>query len=348
MSIEKEIFGKLPNGEEVNAYVLDGGNGVSARILNYGGIVRNLYVNDKNGVKTDVVLGRETMEDYLDNDGYLGAIIGRYANRLANGEFDIDGVKYNVGINDGNNSLHGGINGFDKKLWNAETIDGEEPKLVLTAVSSDGEEGFPGELKVTVTYTLTRNNALKINYKAVTDKTTVINLTNHSYFNLAGHDSGVIDNQVLQINSDFYTPNNDESMPTGEIAPVVGTPFDFRAPKPVGQDINADFEQIEMFGGYDHNFALCGRGYRLSVVAQCLENGITMEMYTDKPGVQLYSANVLEEGNYKDGAKYGKHSAYCLETQYFPNGMKNSHFIPPILKAGDEYNFTTEYRFIVK
>lgn len=348
MAITKELFGTLTNGQDITAYLLDNGNGVSAKILNYGGIVRNLYVEDKNGVKTDVVLGRETMEDYLNNDGFLGALIGRHANRIAGGEFELNGTKYNVGLNEGKNSLHGGINGFDKKVWSAEEVDGEEPSLKLSIVSEDGEEGFPGTLKVTVTYTLTKGNALKINYSAVTDKDTVVNLTNHSYFNLAGHASGTIDNQILQINSEFYTPNDNECMPTGEVLSVMGTPFDFRAPKPIGQDINADFEQIEMFGGYDHNFAISGRGYRLCAIAKCLENGITMEVYTDKPGVQLYTSNGLPEGIYKEGAKYSTHQAFCLETQYFPNGMKNSHFIAPILKVGDEYNFTTEYKFIVK
>ena len=321
MAITKELFGTLTNGQDITAYLLDNGNGVSARILNYGGIVRNLYVEDKNGVKTDVVLGRETMEDYLNNDGFLGALIGRHANRIAGGEFELNGTKYNVGLNEGKNSLHGGINGFDKKVWSAEEVDGEEPSLKLSIVSEDGEEGFPGTLKVTVTYTLTKENALKINYSAVTDKDTVVNLTNHSYFNLAGHASGTIDNQILQINSEFYTPNDSECMPTGEVLSVMGTPFDF---------------------------AISGRGYRLCAIAKCLENGITMEVYTDKPGVQLYTSNGLPEGIYKEGAKYSTHQAFCLETQYFPNGMKNSHFIAPILKVGDEYNFTTEYKFIVK
>ena len=233
MAITKELFGTLPNGQDITAYLLDNGNGVSARILNYGGIVRNLYVEDKNGVKTDVVLGRETMEDYLNNDGFLGALIGRHANRIAGGEFELNGTKYNVGLNEGKNSLHGGITGFDKKVWSAEEVDGEEPSLKLSIVSEDGEEGFPGTLKVTVTYTLTKGNALKINYSAVTDKDTVVNLTNHSYFNLAGHASGTIDNQILQINSEFYTPNDSECMPTGEVLSVMGTPFDFRAPKPI-------------------------------------------------------------------------------------------------------------------
>lgn len=345
MAITKSLYGKLLNGAEVYAYTLDNGLGLSAEILTYGGIVKSLYVTDKNGVKTDVVLGRSTIEDYLHNDGYLGALIGRHANRIACGEFELNGVKYNAGVNEGKNSLHGGNEGFDKKVWNADAIDGEEPALALALTSPDGEEGFPGNLKVKVVYTLTKDNALKIEYTAVSDKDTVVNLTNHAYFNLAGHASGAVDNQILQINSDFYTPNNSECMPTGEVLSVSGTPFDFRTPKPIGRDINSDFEQIKMFGGYDHNFALRGRGYRKAAEAQCLENGIIMEVYTDKPAMQLYTSNGLAEGVYKDGAHYGVHQAFCLETQYFPNAMAHSHYPSPILKKGEEYHFTTEYKF---
>ena len=201
---------------------------------------------------------------------------------------------------------------------------------------------------MTVTYTITSDNAIKIDYKAVSDKDTVVNLTNHAYFNLAGHASGTIDNQILQINSAFYTPNDSECMPTGEVLSVLGTPFDFRVPKPIGQDIDADFEQIEMFGGFDHNFVVEGRGYRLAGAAMCEENGICMEIYTDKPAMQLYTSNGLKEGTYKDGAKYGVHCGFCLETQYFPNAMAHSHYPSPILKKGEEYSFTTAYKFVVK
>lgn len=348
MAITKAVFGKTPEGENVYVYTLDNGNGLSAEILNFGGIIKNLYVTDANGNKTDVVLGRESLEDYLKNNGYLGALIGRHANRIAKGKFSLNGAEYSVGVNEGSNSLHGGNCGFDKKVWSAKENDGEEPSLELSLVSPDGDEGFPGKLDVTVTYTLTKENSVKINYKAVSDKDTVVNMTNHSYFNLAGHASGTVDKQILQINSAFYTPNDNECMPTGEVLSVSGTPFDFRVPKPIGQDINADFEQIEMFGGYDHNFAINGRGYRLAAIAKCIENGIAMEVYTDKPAMQLYTSNGLEEGIYKDGARYNIHQAFCLETQYFPNAMSFSHYPSPILKKGEEYNFTTEYKFIVK
>ena len=348
MPIIKNYFGQTPAGEKVYAYLLTGGGGLSAEIITYGGILKNLYVLDRNGVKTDVVLGRAALSDYLNNDGYLGALIGRHANRISGSAFELNGTVYKVGANEGKNSLHGGVCGFDKKVWSADAIDGDEPSLKLSIISPDGEEGFPGTLSVTVTYTVTSDNALKISYKAVSDKDTVVNLTNHAYFNLAGHDSGTVDNQILQINSSFYTPNDNECMPTGEVLSVTGTPFDFRAPKPIGQDINSDFEQIKMFGGYDHNFALAGRGYRLGASAMCEENGICMEMYTDKSAVQLYTSNGLKEGVYKDGAKYGVHCGFCLETQYFPNAMAHSHYPSPILRKGEEYRFTTAYKFIVK
>jgi aldose 1-epimerase len=349
MAITKSIYGKTPNGEEVYSYTLDNGNGVSAEILTYGGIVKNLYVADKNDVKTDVVLGRDTLEDYLKNDGYIGAAIGRHANRIARGEFELNGKTYHVGINEGKNSLHGGVIGYDSRVWTAAE-GGEEnaPSLILTLTSPDGEEGFPGNVEITMTYTITSDNALKINYKAVSDSDTVLNLTNHSYFNLAGHDSGNMTNQILQINSGFFTPNDDECMPTGEVLSVEGTPFDFRTAKPIGQDINADFAQIQMFGGYDHNFAIEGRGFRLAATAECVENGIKMEVRTDKPAMQLYTSNGLPEGTYKNGATYKPHDAFCLETQYFPNAMAHSHYPSPILRKGDVYDFTTEYKFIVK
>lgn len=218
----------------------------------------------------------------------------------------------------------------------------------MSLMSKDKEEGFPGNLSVMVTYTLTKENSLKISYRAVSDKDTVCNMTNHSYFNLAGHDSGVIDNQVLQVYSDFYTPNDGECMPTGEVLSVMGTPFDFRIPKPLGQDINADFPQIQAVGGYDHNYMLKGRGYRKVAIALCEENGIVMEVYTDQPAMQLYTSNGLTEGVYKHGTEYKVHQAFCLETQCVPNAMGFSHYPGPILRKNEVYDTVTEYKFITK
>lgn len=349
-TVTVDKFGTLPTGEDIDVYTLDNGVGLRAEILTYGGIIKNLYVTDKNGEEVDVVLGRDTLEEYLDNFGFYGAAIGRHANRIANSEFSLNGKTYKVGANEGKNSLHGGNVGFDKKVWDGEKIETQEGVgVALTLVSDDMDEGFSGTLTVVMTYILTKENSLIIRYRAVSDKDTVVNLTNHSYFNLAGHNSGKMTNQILQLNSSFYTPNSSECMPTGEVLSVSGTPFDFRVPKPIGQDIDADFTQIEMFGGYDHNFALDGRGYRLGAVAACVDNGISMQMYTDKPAVQLYTTNGVEDGRVcKDGAVYEKHQAFCLETQFFPNAMSFSHYPSPILLAGDRYKYTTEYKFIVK
>lgn len=338
------------NGQEVFLYTLDNGNGLRVCVMNYGGIIRNIFVRGKDGAEVDVVLGRGSLKEYLDNSGYFGAAIGRHANRIARGSFELDGRVYRVGVNEGNNSLHGGNIGFDKKVWEAkEAGTKEEPALELSLTSPDGEEGFPGTLQVHMTYRLTKENALKIEYRAVSDKDTVVNLTNHSYFNLAGHASGEMTKQILQINSGFYTPNDDECMPTGEVCAVGGTPFDFRAPKPIGQDIDADFDQIQAFGGYDHNFAIAGRGYRLAATVFCEETGICMAVYTDSPAMQLYTMNSAEEGRVcKDGAVYSVHNAFCLETQYFPNAMSYSHYPSPILPAGKQYKHMTEYRFLMK
>ena len=343
MSITKELFGKLKDGSEVYNYILENKNGIKAEILSYGGIIKNLYVN---GI--DVVLGRDTLEEYLDNEGYFGALIGRHANRIENATFEINGTVFNVGANEKKQSLHGGFCGFDKKNWNVTQSGTEnEPAIIMTITSPDGEEGFPGNLEVTVTYTLTNNNGLVIHYEAVSDKDTVVNLTNHSYFNLNGHDSGTIDGHILQLNSEFYTPNTPDCFPYGEVLSVSGTPFDFRAPKPLGQDISADFEQIDMFGGYDHNFALCGTGMRRCAVLS--GDKIVMETYTNKPAVQIYSGNAIQEGRIcKSGTEYKVHQAVCLETQFFPNSTTHSHFPDAFLKKGEKYDYTTEYRFIIK
>ncbi len=352
MSITEKQFGRVPGDETIMLYTLDNGRGLKAEIINYGGIIKNLYVRDKDGVFRDVVLGRSTLAEYADNDGYFGALIGRNSNRVANAKIKVGKRSFALNKNDGNNNLHGGIKGFDKKVWRAKMIDDpEEPALLLAAKSYDGEEGFPGELDVIVTYTLTKDNGLKIHYTAAANKDTVVNLTNHSYFNLNGHDSGKnIDNLKLCINSMFYTPNNSECMPNGEIRSVLGTAFDFTTEKYVGQDINDTSEkQLEMFGGYDHNFILSGTGMRKAGSLWCEENGINMDFYTDMPGIQLYTGNCIDEKRVcKDGAVYKKHGALCLETQFFPNAFMYNHFPSTVLKKGDKYDHVTEYRFGIR
>lgn len=348
MSILKEEFGITPDDKQVFSYVLSN-QAVSVEILTYGGIIRSLCVKDKNGNMTDIVAGRDSVDEYLNNEGYFGALIGRYANRIYRGQFSIDSNTYKIGINDGKNSLHGGITGFDKYVWDVAGInDTEEPSIILEINSPDGDEGYPGNLKVRVTYTLSKENGLIINYKAVSDKDTVVNLTNHSYFNLNGIGNSNIYNLKLQLESDFYTPNTSECMPYGEILSVSDTPFDFTVEKTVGNDINSGYPQIKEFGGYDHNFIIRGKGYRRFATVTSDETGIVMDCYTDKPGVQLYTGNCIEEGRIcKDGKTYKKHDFLCLETQYFPNSTSYPHFPSPVLKAGQEYNYTTEYRFSI-
>lgn len=347
MSITKEKFGTLKNGESVYVYTLKSISGLEAEILTYGGIIKNLRI-EKNGKQTDIVLGRNTLEEYLDNDGYFGAAVGRHANRIPCSEFTINSVTYKISANEGENSLHGGFEGFNAKNWSAEeggTTD--EPSLILSYMSADGEEGFPGNLNVKITYTLTSKNAIVLHYEAVSDKDTVVNLTNHSYFNLNGHNSGTIDEHTLWLNSEFYTPNTDKCLPFGEIHSVKGTPFDFTSPKKLGQDIFSDFEQIKMFGGYDHNFALNGKGFRKCAELKGDKTEIIMEMYTDKPGVQIYSGNCINENKVcKDGAVYKVHQAVCLETQFFPASTAYSHYPSAFLNKNEKYDYTTEYRFL--
>lgn len=350
MSILKKSFGFMPDGREVFSYLLDNGKNVKAEIISYGGIVKELWVKNREGEYVDVVLGRDTLEEYFNNDGYFGALIGRHANRIFRGKFNIGEKEYSVGINDGKNSLHGGVLGFNKYVWDVKEINDEKnPAIEMSIVSPDGEEGFPGKLNVTVTYTLSENNGLVINYRAVSDKDTVVNLTNHSYFNLNGAGNDNIYDLDMQMNCGFYTPNTDECMPYGEILSVKGTPFDFTEGKKVGQDINSDYPQLKLFGGYDHNFIIDGKGFRKATVVFSEKTGIAMEVYTDKPGVQLYTGNCIKDDRVcKNGKIYKKHDALCLETQYFPNSTSYAHFPSPILKAGEVYDFTTEYRFITK
>lgn len=347
MSITKKSFGFMPDGKEVFAYTLDNGKNVKAEIITYAGIVKNLWVKDKNGEYVDVVLGRDSLEEYFNNKGCFGALIGRHANRIYRGKFEINGVEYNVGINNGKNSLHGGIKGFDKYVWDAKEIDDDKnPALELTFFSPDGDEGFPGNLNVKVTYVVSEQDGLIMRYEAVSDKDTVVNLTNHSYFNVNGIGNGNIYDLNMQMNCSFFTPNTDECLPYGEIWSVKGTPFDFTESKKIGTVINADYEQLTKFGGYDHNFIIDGKGFRKAAVVASDKTGIVMDVYTDKPGVQLYTGNAIEEGRIcKDGKTYSKHEALCLETQYYPNSTTYAHFPSPFLKAGEKYDFVTEYRF---
>lgn len=340
MSISKKLYGEL-NGAEVYSYLLDNECGLTAEILTYGGIVRTLCFNG-----TDVVLGRDTLEDYLNNTGYYGALVGRNSNRIANARFNMGKNEYILAKNDGNANLHGGNEGFNKKLWHAEARDDAEPQLVLTVSSPNGEEGFPGNAEIKVTYTLTYDNALKIHYEAVCDSDSIINLTNHSYFNLNGHASGTVAEHTISLNASFYTPNTPECFPTGEVLAVNDTAFDLRGGKKLGQAFSSTERQLALFGGYDHNFALDGCGMRTGGTLTGDKTGIKMTFFTDRPAVQLYSGNMIDDKRVcKDNAIYPVHGGVCLETQAFPNFTSFAHFPGGFVKKDEKYDTTTIYAF---
>lgn len=340
VTIEEESFGTLDDGREVSLYTLTNANDLEVKITNYGGIVTSIQTPDVDGNLDNVVLGFESLEDYIPNDPYLGAIIGRYANRIEDGEFTIDGTTYELATNDGDNHLHGGDEGFDKKLWDAEMQDGS---LKLTYLSEDGEEGYPGNLDVMVVYSLTDDNELKIEYEATTDKATPVNLTSHSYFNLSGQPDATILDHELILNADRYTPVNDELIPTGELAEVEGSPFDFTESKEVG----AEIDDVE--GGYDHNWVLNSSEDDSLFHAATLfhpDSGREMKVFTEEPGIQFYSGNFLDgslEG--PDGTPFVQHAALCLETQHFPNSPNEPDFPSTILEPGETYQTTTIYQF---
>lgn len=341
--ITKRFFGKS-GGKDVFAYELaNKDKSLKAEIITYGGILRTLVYNG-----TDVVLGRDTIEEYENNAGCFGALIGRNSNRIFGGEFSLNGKKYTLAKNDnGVCNLHGGNIGYNKRVWDAKEVDGDEPSLVLSLFDPDKTEGFPGNVNVKVTYTVTCDNQLKIHYEAESDADTVINLTNHSYFNLNGHASGNAGNHTFKMEASFYTPNTKDCYPYGEILSVEGTPFDFRSEKKLSDGLNADFEQIKMFNGFDHNFVLDGSGYRKYAVVTGDISKITMECYTDLPGVQLYTGNGIEQGRVcKEGALYDTHGGFCLETQKFPNAT-NIPFFPSIfVKKGEKYDTVSAYKFV--
>jgi len=347
---KKSSFGKTPDGETVDLYTLTNKNGVEAAITTYGGSVVSLKVPDRQGKLGDVVLGFDSVDGYVNNTSYIGALIGRYGNRIGHAEFRLDGKTYTLAKNNGENTLHGGTKGFNKAVWTAKEIPSKDGQaLELTYLSKDGEEGFPGSLQVRVIYTLTDSNSLKIEYFATTDKETVVNLTNHSYFNLAGPGAGDILSHVLTINADKFTPVDSGLIPTGELRDVAGTPFDFRKATEIGARINADDEQIKLGGGYDHNFVLNRKsGDPISLAARVVEpkTGHVMEVWTTEPGVQFYTGNFLDGSLHgKGGVSYTKRSAFCLETQHFPDSPNKPKFPSTELKPGERYHTTTIYKF---
>lgn len=351
MQITSRGFGTMPDGRAVHLFTLQNSHGMKAEITHYGAAVVSLYVPDKNGSLTDVVLGFDDLDGYLAGCPYFGAVIGRHANRIEGAAFTLNGVRCALARNEGENHLHGGDQGFDKVLWDAEVIEQDQnTALRLTYISADGEEHYPGTLKAAVTYTVTEDNRLCIHYQAVSDKDTVVNLTNHAYFNLAGHGSGDILNHVIQIQGDYFTPIDPYGIPTGEIRSVDGTPLDLRTPLPIAQGIEADDQQIRFGKGYDHNWVLKDAGCLKAKAAVLYEpeSGRSMNVYTTKPGLQFYTGNFLDGAiTGKQGVVYGRRSGLCLETQFYPNAMKHTHFPSPVLKAGEVYDHTTIYEFSV-
>lgn len=348
MDIKKYPFGITAKKESVDRYVLTNQNGCKVELITYGAAIKSIYVPDRDGVFADIALGFDTIQDYEAHNSYMGAIIGRCANRIENSQFLLNGVSYSLFANDGPNHLHGGRVGFDKKVWTA-TI--HQDGVTFSLISPDGEEGYPGTLHTKVTYTLSDENQLILRYEAHSNEDTIVNLTNHCYFNLAGHQNGNALQQTLQIFSDMYTENNSQCLPTGVISSVEGTPMDFRTPKPIEKDINSSFFQLKNCHGYDHNWILSSSAGEMKKAAILHDtySGRALEVSTTMPGIQFYSGNFLDENPLgKQGVRYQKHSGICLETQFFPNALCHPSFPSPILRANETYQHTTVFHFFIK
>ncbi len=349
MDIGKQAFGQAPDGTPVALYTLTNANGLVAQISNYGGIVVSLTAPDRDGKFEDVVLGFDNVDGYVNHNLYFGAIVGRYANRIAAGRFTLDGVEYKLAQNDGDNHLHGGIRGFDKVVWEAEAVEGNDGVgLALTYLSADGEEAYPGNLSVKVVYTLTNDDALRIEYLATTDQATIVNLTNHSYFKLDGARSESILAHEVMINADRFTPIDETLIPTGELRSVKGTPMDFTQSTAIGDWIDQDDEQLRLGNGYDHNWVLNHGGGTLALAARVYEpvTGRAMEVHTTEPGMQFYTGSFLDgSATGKEGRVYNRRHALCLEAQHFPDSPNQPHFPSPILRPGETYRQTTVYSF---
>ncbi|MBX3240915.1 MAG: galactose mutarotase [Chitinophagaceae bacterium] len=350
-NIGKVIYGTLPDGAEADLYTLRNANGMTIRITNYGGIITSWTAPDKTGKYEDITLGCDSLSDYLKGVPYFGALVGRYGNRIANGKFTLNGQAYTLAQNNGPNSLHGGIKGFDKVLWQAIAVDGEEPQLKLRYVSADEEEGFPGTLTTDVTYTLQKDNALSIDYTATTDKPTVVNLTNHAYFNLSGDMNKTVLDHEVAIKADRFLPVDETLIPTGELKPVAGTVFDFTKFKKISEGINADDQQIKFGGGYDHCWVFADNSNSLKEVASVFEpgSGRVMTVSTTEPAIQFYTGNFLDGTvTGKGGVSYAHRTGFCLETEHYPDSPNQPKFPSTVLQPGETYRTTTVYKFSVK
>ncbi|MBD5526442.1 MAG: galactose mutarotase [Lachnospiraceae bacterium] len=346
MQIVKEKFGTTKCGKDVYVYTLSNAGGMQAKIINFGANLISLLVPDRNGNLEDVVLGYDKLDDYYGNSSFFGATIGPSANRIAGACFEIDGQRYQIDANDGENNLHSHIaEGYHKRVWDVtETENG----LVLSVEGKDGEMGFPGNKKVTVTFSLSDDNALKLSYHVTADANTIVNMTNHTYFNLAGHKAGRIEDHLLKINASHYTPVVPGAIPTGKIAPVEGTPMDFTKMKPIGQDINADCEQLKIGQGYDHNFVIDGADGTLREIAEAEDpkSGRKMKVFTDLPGVQFYAGNCIGEETGKENTAYGPRKGFCLETQFYPDNIHHPNFPQAVFGPGKDYDSVTIYQFV--
>ncbi len=344
MSLETRKFGTTKDGEEVTLYTLTNGTGMKAEFIDYGANIVSLYVPDKNGRLDDVVLGFDDVAGYEVNGCFFGSFIGRHGNRIGGAEFTLNGVTYELEKNDGANNLHGGTPGYNKVMYQAEAA---ENSVTFSRTSPDMEQGYPGNLDIRVTYELTEDNELKITYDAKSDKDTLCNVTNHSYFNLKGHDGGEITDHNVWIQANGFTATSDDLIPDGTITDVTGTPMDFRTKKTIGADIGADYKPLIIAGGYDHNYVLDKKPGEITKVAELSEEstGRTMEVYTDLPGMQLYTGNFIEKEDGKNGTTYTKRTGVCFETQFFPNSVNVPSFESCVLKAGETFTSTTIYRF---
>jgi aldose 1-epimerase len=346
-SARRTAFGTMPDGTAVHQFTLTNANGIELKAINYGGIITALRTPDRGGTLDDIVLGFETLDGYLKDHPFFGAIIGRYGNRIGKGQFTLDGKTYKLATNNGPNHLHGGNKGFDKQLWRAEPLRGANG-VRFTRVSPDGEEGYPGTLMTEVTYTLTDANELVVDYRASTNKPTPVNLTQHSYFNLAGQASGDILGHQLMLNADRYTPVDETLIPTGELTPVEGTPFDFRKPTVIGARIDADHPQLKAGKGYDHNWVLNRKGSGQQLAARVVEpkSGRTLEITTEEPGIQFYAGNFLDGSlKGKRGVVYAHRTGFCLETQHYPDSPNQPGFPTTTLRPGRDYRTRTVFTF---
>lgn len=351
--MKKQSFGKDKNGQEVYLYELENKNGAVAAVSDFGATLVNIVVPDKNGVLKDVALGYDHAEGYYDNPCHFGAVIGRNGNRIGGAGFTINGKKYQLAVNDNKNNLHSGPDWYRTRTWEVSDVNEDKNSITFKIESPDGDQGFPGNFTGYVTYTLTDDNEIVIHYEGSADADTIVNMTNHSYFNLAGHDAGAeaMLAHLVQINAPEYTPVSDsEAIPTGEIVPVAGTPMDFTEPKTIGRDVESDFEQLKFGSGYDHNYALSREKGDMKKAAEvfCETSGVVMQVYTDLPGMQFYIGNFIDNVEGKGGHIYKNRSGFCMETQYYPDACNQDNFQTSVLKAGEKYDTTTVYKFAVK